>query len=277
VVRRLFRLWGLYARLDWAYITQDAFTAIVTVVCELTWGMASLVGTALLAIQFGGVGTLSTADVLVMLSFHLFSSGVEVMLFGGNNVSLISRRVGRAQVDHMLIQPLPLWAQLITEGFMPVSGCQQAVCGLIALCLFVPRAQIAVTAGWVLLLALLAACRIAIRMAVSYMAGSAAFWNPVGCEELSDIVLSLCSTVSDYPLSGMPRMVVGTLLTVLPLGVLTYLPGLVLLGRMDALWAAWPVLLAVMLVSAAQYLFRKGVRHYVKAGCARYKSMGHRC
>lgn len=275
--KRLFRLWGLYARLDWAYTTQDAFTAIVTVVCELTWGMASLVGTALLAVRFGGVGSLSTADVLVMLSFHLFSSGVEVMFFGGNNISLISRRVGRAQVDHMLIQPLPLWVQLITEGFMPVSGCQQAVCGFLALCLFVPRSGVAVTAGWVLLLLLLALCRIAIRLAISYLAGSAAFYNPVGCEELSDIVLSLCGTVSDYPLSGMPRLVVGVLLTVLPLGVLTYLPGLLLLGRLDAIWAAWPVLLSVALVSAAQHLFRKGLKHYVKVGCARYKSMGHRC
>ena len=121
--KRLLKLWALYARLDWYYTTQDVFTAAVTIFSELLWGVAALSGTALLAVQFGGVGALSAAEVLVMLSFHLFARGWEVMLFAGNNVSCISRRIGRAQVDHRLIQPIPLWMQLLTEGFIPVSGC----------------------------------------------------------------------------------------------------------------------------------------------------------
>ena len=274
--KRLLKLWALYARLDWYYTTQDVFTAAVTIFSEVLWGVAALSGTALLAVQFGGVGALSAAEVLVMLSFHLFARGWEVMLFAGNNVSCISRRIGRAQVDHMLIQPIPLWMQLLTEGFMPVSGCQQLLCGLIALCIFVPRAGVTVNIGWIVLLVLLILCRLAIYLSISYAAGSAAFYNPVGCEELSCIVMDLCDTVSDYPLSGMPRLLVGALCTAVPLGALTYLPGLLLVGRLDAVWAAWPVLLAVLLVTLAQSLFRKGMKHYVQVGCARYKTMGHR-
>lgn len=276
MVKRIFRLWALYAKLDWQFTTQDWFTAIVTLLSELTWGIASLTGTALLAVRFGGVGALNQNEVLVMLSFHLFAKGWEVMLFAANNVSCISRRIGRAQVDHMLIQPLPLWMQLLTEGFMPVSGCQQLICGLIALCLFVPQAGISVTIGWLVLLTFLVVCRVALYIAIGFIAGSTAFYNPVGCEEMSDIILSLCDTVCEYPLSGMPRLFVGALCTVIPLGVLTYVPGLVLLGRLDAVWAAWPVFLAILLVLLAQYLFRKGLKHYVKVGCARYKGMGHR-
>lgn len=262
--------------MDWQYTTQDAFTACITLLCELLWGVASLTGTALLAVRFGGVGSLSTEEVLVMLSFHLFASGWQVVLFAGNNVSAISRRVGRAQVDHMFLQPLPLWAQLLTEGCMPVSGSQQLLAGIAALCVFVPRAGVRVTPGWIALLLLLTACRLALYLSAAYLAGTAAFYNPVGCEELSDIVLSLLDTVADYPLSGMPRPLVGVLLTALPLGVLTYLPGLILLGRVDAIWAAWPLCLALALTAAAQKLFRKGLKHYVQTGCARYKSMGHR-
>lgn len=276
MAKRIVKLWLMYARMDWQYTTQDAFTACITLLCELLWGVASLTGTALLAVRFGGVGSLGTEEVLVMLSFHLFASGWQVVLFAGNNVSAISRRVGRAQVDHMFLQPLPLWAQLLTEGCMPVSGSQQLLAGIAALCVFVPRAGVRVTPGWIALLLLLTACRLAIYLSAAYLAGSAAFYNPVGCEELSDIVLSLLDTVADYPLSGMPRPLVGVLLTALPLGVLTYLPGLILLGRLDAVWAAWPLCLALALISAAQKLFRKGLRHYVQTGCARYKSMGHR-
>lgn len=276
MVKRILKLWALYARMDWQYTTQDAFTACVTLLCELLWGVASLTGTALLAVRFGGVGSLSAAEVLAMLSFHLFASGCQVVLFTGNNVSAISRRIGRAQVDHMFLQPLPLWAQLLTEGCMPVSGSQQLLAGIAALCVFVPRAGVCVTPGWIALLLLLTACRLVIYLATAYLAGTAAFYNPVGCEELSDIVLSLLDTVADYPLSGMPRPLTGVLLTVLPLGVLTYLPGLILLGRLDAIWAAWPLCLALVLTTAAQKLFRKGLNHYVQTGCARYKSMGHR-
>ena len=276
MVKRLLKLWALYARMDWQYTTQDAFTACVTLLCELLWGVASLTGTALLAVRFGGVGSLSAAEVLAMLSFHLFASGCQVVLFTGNNVSAISRRIGRAQVDHMFLQPLPLWAQLLTEGCMPVSGSQQLLAGIAALCVFVPRAGVRVTPGWVALLLLLTACRLVIYLGAAYLAGTAAFYNPVGCEELSDIVLSLLDTVADYPLSGMPRWLVSTLCTVLPLGALTYLPGLILLGRLDAVWAAWPVLLALTLGALARKLFEKGLRHYEKVGSARYKRMGHR-
>jgi len=262
--------------MDWLYTTQDLFTALVTLFSELLWGISSLIGTALLAVQFGGVGGLNAEEVLVMLSFHLFARGWEVILFAGNNVSCISRRIGRSQVDHMFLQPIPLWMQLLTEGFMPVSGCQQLICGVIALCVFVPKAGITVDAGWFLLLALLVICRITLYLSIAFMAGSAAFYNPVAYEEFSDVALSLMDVVCDYPLSGMPPWFVGMLCTVLPLGALTYLPGLLLLGRLDAVWAAWPVLLALVLAGISQNLFRKGLKHYVKAGCARYKSLGHR-
>lgn len=276
MVKRLFRLWKLYARMDWYYVTQDVFTAVVTILSETVFGLASFTGIALLAVQFGGVGTLSAPEVLVMLSFHIFSRGLENLFFGNYNVSMISRRVGRSQVDHMLLQPLPLWMQLLTEGFMPLSGSQSMLCGAAALFLFVPRAGLTVSLWWILLLVLLALSRIAIRLAFAYMAGAAAFWEPVGFEELSDVVLSLCDTVSDYPLSGMPRALVSVLCTAVPLGVLTYLPGLILLGRLNALWAAWPVLLALILGALAAKLFTKGLKHYGKVGSARYKAMGHR-
>lgn len=262
--------------MDWVYTTQDPFTACVTILCETIMALSSFAGVALLAVQFGGVGSLTSAEVLVMLSFHIFAKGLESMLFGNYNVGQISRRIGRAQVDHMMIQPLPIWMQLLTEGFMPVSGCESMLCGLVALILFVPDAGICVTPVWIALLVILALSRIAIRLAISYIAGTAAFYEPVGCEELSDVLLSLCDTVSDYPLSGMPRAVVGLLCTAVPLGVLTYLPGLILLGRLDALWTAWPAFIAIVLAAIAATLFRKGMKHYVKVGCARYKAMGHR-
>lgn len=275
--RKIFRLLRLYGRMDARFMTQDVFNASVTVIAEMVLALSELAGTALVALRFGGMGTLSSAEVLVFLAFYLFSQGIKSMFFAGFNVDSISRRIGRAQLDHMLIQPVPLWMQLLTEGFMPFSGCQKLLCGIAALCLFVPGAGIDVTPGWVALLLLLSLAHVAMEIAVSYLAGSTAFYRPVGCEEMSDVAVSLCDTVARFPLSGMPRPLVGVLMTVLPLGALTYLPALVLLSRVDAVLAAWPVLLALTLGVCAKKAFVKGMRHYVKVGCARYKGMGHRC
>ena len=43
-------------------------------------------------------------------------------MFFGYNVLTISRRLGRGQLDHTLVQPQPIWLSLLTEGFMPFSG-----------------------------------------------------------------------------------------------------------------------------------------------------------
>lgn len=274
--RQLLRMWRLYARMDWRFMTQDAFGAVVMTVSELIVALSALAGTALLAVRFGGVGVLSSEEVLVFLAFHLLSEGLEHMLLGGYNINSISRRIGRGQVDHMLIQPVPLWMQLCTEGFLPFSGCQQLLCGMVALCLFAPRAGVAITPAWLALLAVLAFTRLAIHVAVGYLAGSAAFYSPVGCEEITDVVYSLCGTVARYPLSGMPAAMVNVLLTVLPLGLFSYLPALILLGRVDAIITAWPVLVALALCALAKHVFMKGMKHYVQVGSARYKGMGHR-
>lgn len=274
---KITRLLRLYARMDLRFMMQDLFTAAVMILSETVLGLSALAGTALVAVRFGGMGTLTSDEVLFFLAFHLFSQGVEVMLWGGFNVIEISRRIGRAQVDHMLIQPIPIWMQLFTEGFMPFSGCPKFLCGVAALILSVPRAGIAVTPSWLALLFALTLARITLHISVAYLAGCTAFYSPVGCEEMSDVALSLCDTVIQFPLSGMPGTVQKLLFTVAPLGLFTYLPALILLSRADAVLAAWPLLAALVLAQCAQKVFKKGMKHYVKNGCARYKSMGYRC
>ena len=46
-------------------------------------------------------------------------------MFFGYNVRFISRRLGRGQFDHTLIQPQPVWMALLTEGFNPFRLVEQ--------------------------------------------------------------------------------------------------------------------------------------------------------
>src|SRR5205814_6110009 len=71
--------------------------------------------------RFDGIGAWSKPQVLFLLGYALLVRGIIGTLFN-YNLAFISRRIGRGQLDHLLIQPQPLWMALITEGFAPVSG-----------------------------------------------------------------------------------------------------------------------------------------------------------
>ena len=66
--------------------------------------------------------------------------------------------------------------------------------------------------------------------------------------------------------------------TVLPIGLLAYFPALALLrdlGKPAEL--AFPFFITAIFLTAALICFKKGLIHYAKHSCNRYKEMGHRC
>ena len=176
----------------------------------------------------------------------------------------------------MLIQPVPLWMQLLAEGFLPATGSQTFICGVVMLGISIARLNMAVTPMFLLALPLLLISRLLIEMGLSYIASCRAFYYPVQYEEVAANVASLCGQIEYYPLSGLPQVLQLVLDTVLPLGLLTYVPSLILLGRLPYLLTAWPLLVGLILCNIAAALFRKGLVHYANKGCSRYKSMGHR-
>lgn len=277
-LRNVLQLWKLYARMDLNWLLQDRVNVIIVILSETLSNLASMAGVLLLAVRFGGVGGLSADEVLFMLGFFELADGLGWMLFGNYNVIHISRRIGRGQVDHMLIQPRPLWMQLLTEGFMPFSGCHGLIIGVILTVISVSGLNITLTPVWFLLLVYYLIIHIVLRLSQSVLYGSMAFWKPVACEEISTMILDLNNQLGKFPLFGLPKPFTALLHTVLPIGLLAYLPALALLrelGKETEL--ALPFLVAGVFVTAALVCFQKGLKHYAKYSCNRYKEMGHRC
>lgn len=274
--RRVLSLWGLSARMDWQWLTQDTFVCVLCVLSDVIATIASLSGLLLLAIRFAGIGGLGADEVLLMLGFYTMADGLTY-LFSGFNISHISRRIGRGQLDHMLIQPLPLWVQLATGGFIPVSGSSGFVLGAALVGVAAARLGIVMSAGWLLLLAVYLLARMAIVLGMNYLVGAAAFYQPVACEEISSLSNDFLTELGKFPLSGLPGWLAGLLTTVLPAGLTAWLPSLVLLRRLDApLAMALPVAVGSVLVLLAKMAFQKGMRYYVTHGSNRYRDMGHR-
>lgn len=275
-IRSVLRLLRLYTRMDLNWVLQDFKAALIVICAEVINNLAAVSGILLLAVRFGGAGGLNTDEILLMLGFFELADGFCYMLFGGFNVLHISRRIGRGQVDHMLIQPRPLLIQLLTEGFMPVSGSGGFLIGIVLTALAWTRLHLEFTFFRVGLLLLYMLCHIMLTLGQSFLFGSAAFWTPVASEELSTLILDLNGQLGRFPLFGLPRWLLSLLCTLLPVGLLAYLPSLALLGRLTGAPLALPVCAAAAFALAAAVCFRAGMRHYLQYSCNRYKGMGHR-
>lgn len=276
-IRSLLRLWRLYAKMDLMWLMQDRTSVIIVILSETLGNLSSMAGVLLLAVRFGGVGGLTADEVLFMLGFFELADGLGWMLFGNYNVMHISRRIGRGQVDHMIIQPRPLWMQLLTEGFMPFSGCHGMIIGILLTAIAVSRLGITLSVGWFLLLLYYIVIHIALRLSQCALYGSMAFYRPVACEEISSMIVDMNNQLGKFPLFGLPDWLLAVLHTVLPVGLMAYLPALALLrqlGRRTEL--ALPFIVAAVFVTAAVICFKKGLRHYEQYSCNRYKDMGFR-
>jgi ABC-2 type transport system permease protein len=275
-LRRLARLWLLYAKMDLLWITRDVKIFILYAATDTLLNIGGLLGMLLLAERFAGIGAWSKVQILFLLSYSAIAGGLIDTLFN-YNVSDISRRIGRGQMDHVLIQPQPIWMALLTDGFSPFSGALVMAPGLLLMVWELPRLNLHVEPWWYAALMLNIAASVTITMAFQFIWGSIAFWAPRAAEEINSSTSRLMAQLRPYPLDGLGGMLAGGLLVVLPVGFLGWFPSRALLGldpRPIDLFVT--PLAAVAFALIALSVFRKGLRHYERTGSQRYLPHGHR-
>jgi ABC-2 type transport system permease protein len=275
-LRRLLRLWAVYARMDLLFIARGVKLAIAFYLADIVIGATSAATTFLLAERFGGIGPWSRPAILFMLGYGLIVRGLMESLFAFN-VGFISRRIGRGQLDHMLVAPLPIWMSLVTEGFMPFTGSGMIVPGLVLAFLGLRELPVAASPTRAALLALNLAGSAAVMLGFNYCWATLAFWAPRAAEEINSSTYRMMQQLKQFPLDGLGPLVVGGLVTVLPVGLVAWYPARALVG-LDP----WPLAPAVaplaglVSVALAARLFARGMKQYGRTGSARYLSHGFR-
>ena len=274
--RRVLQLWRTYAALDLAFLAADAKLAAIYLGADLITSIASVTGMLLLAERFGGIGPWSQRDVIFLLGYATLVGGL-VNTFFGYNVAIISRRVGRGQLDHTLIQPQPLLLSLLTEGFTPFSGSALLLPGIGLILWSLANLHMPVTAGWLAALAANVLASAATVLAFSFAWGSVAFWAPRAAEEISSAATGFLDQLKPFPLDGVGSLLLGALVTIMPVGFVAWFPARALLGLDPAPWSMWltPAAALVFCLFAA-FCFQKGIQHYVRTGSQRYSDFGHR-
>jgi ABC-type uncharacterized transport system permease subunit len=120
-------------------------------------------------------------------------------------------------------------------------------------------------------------CHALMKIGMGYLYGSAAFFRPVACEEISAQILNMTNLLGKYPLAGLPAWAMTALTTLFPAGLMAYLPALILLGKIGKNPnLALPVAVAAAFLTAGITFFRRGLKHYAKYSCNRYRELGHR-
>ena len=275
-IRRLLRLWKLYALMDFMLIAADLKLGLTYYLSDAILNIAAVTGMLLLAERFAGIGAWTHDQIIFMLGYATVANGI-VNLLGGYNVMMISRRVGRGQLDHTLAQPQPIWMALLTEGFMPFSSSAVLIPGIGLLAWALGRLGLAIAPGWLALLALNLLASAAIVLAFSFIWGSLAFWAPRAAEEISSSTVNMLSQLKVFPLDGLGPLLLGGLLTFLPVGFIAWYPSRALLGIDPSPWGGWLTpLMALLLALLAAGVFHKGMLHYARTGSQHYSGFGHR-
>jgi len=275
-IKKLLCLWRVYAYLDFMLLTRDLRLFLNYFITDTLLNLAAVSGTFLLAERFAGLGMWSKPQVVFLLGYGMLVGGL-INTFFSFNVLYISRRLGRGQLDHTLIQPQPLWLSLLTEGFMPLSGSAILLPAVGLLWWAGAKLGLDPGAGWWALFAMQILASATIATAFSFLWGSLAFWAPRAAEEISSSALRIVYQLTPFPLDGSGPLLIGVLLSVLPIGFVAWYPCRFLLGLSPSPWdGALTPLAALFFALAAGLTFAKGKKHYERTGSSRYLSFGHR-
>lgn len=275
-LRKLLALWGLYARMDVLWIGRSLKTSVAWYFGDLLLGLSGVVWSFLLAERFGAIGVWSPPEIVFMLGLALLVRG-GVELGFGLNVAFPSRRIGRGQLDHMLLMPQPLWMTIASDGFCPASGSGQLLAGSAVIAWAVHALALPVDAAWLALLALHVVSAAVIMLSFAYLWASLAFVAPRAAEEINSSTMRMLEQLKPFPLDGVGFGLTLGLLSIVPAGFLAWLPSRVLLGiePSPSAWLFTP-LAALGFATLATGVFRAGLGRYARTGSTRYLSHGFR-
>jgi ABC-2 type transport system permease protein len=262
--------------MDLLFLSRSVRTGVAWYFADLLLGLSGAVWAFLLAERFDGIGPWSRSQIAFLLGFALLVRGVVDVGFN-MNVSYPSRRIGRGQLDHMLLMPQPLWQTIASDGFTPFSGSGQIFAGAAVLAYAIHALALPVDAAWLALAGVHVASGAAIVLAFAYIWGSLAFIAPRGAEEINSSSMRLLEQLKPFPLDGVGALLGAGLLSFIPAGFLAWLPARVLLGleTRPGAWL-WTPLAAFGFAALATWIFSRGLRRYARTGSARYLSHGHR-
>jgi ABC-2 type transport system permease protein len=259
-----------------AVVLRGGREAVIDVLSDAVISLAAVSTSLLLAERFDGIGQWTINQIYFMLGYTLLVSALLDSVFGYNILS-ISRRIGRGHIDHMLLQPRPMWMLTLSEGFDPLGRPLSLLLAVGFLTWSSLHLPIALTPAWVALLVVNLLASAVVVFSFQLLWGSLAFWAPRSAEEVNASTGRMVKEIGTLPMDGLSTPLTVGLLTVVPIGFTAWFPSRELAGLHPiTLGAALTPLAAAVFLLVSICVFRKGLLHYATVGSQRYSSFGHR-
>ncbi len=275
MVNRVLRLWTIYARMDSMWLMRDFNRFVLYATTDVLMNFVSVMGIWLIAARFDGIGGMTVHQLLFMLGYSITVGGVTFSLFGFN-VFHISRKIGRGQMDHLLIMPQPIWVTLLTEGFTPVSGGGVLLSGIAVMAFALSRIDNVLTAAFMVGMVVCIVLSVAVSVSFSFLWGSLAFYSPTGAEEVCTSVSEFFASLRSFPLNGLGGLGKLVMLSALPAGLYAWFPSMALMGLSDRVNILLLAAIGLAYFLLVTIIFKRGLRYYVTNGSYRYFDRGHR-
>ncbi|MBE5989493.1 MAG: hypothetical protein E7250_17405 [Paenibacillaceae bacterium] len=269
--------------MDLLWFLRDTRYFFIQLVSDVVSGGCTIAGVCLLSANFKNFSGMTQNEILFMMGYALFIDGIFMVFFMGNNTGMVSRIIGRGQLDHIMIQPVPLWAELLAQGFSPVSGSPIMIFGTGLTAYGAIRAGLPINAFTILLFLFYSICSIVIVMSFIYLISCSAFYAPAAAEEIAGVGKELFSSLKTYPLGNMKGFQKHIFLSLIPVGLCAWLPSTLLIkaGKygLEAVFvpeAFYLPIAAAIFSFIAIITFKKGMNYYETYGSPRYSGFGHR-
>jgi ABC-2 type transport system permease protein len=262
--------------MDFMLMTRSLKLFLTFVLTDTIFNIASVTAVLMLAARFDGVGAWSKFQIAFLVGYATFILGLLDMFFS-YNILFMSRRLGRGQLDHVLIQPQPIWVAFFTEGFNPFTASGSVLIGIGLMAWAARELQLAISFSWMMLAFLNVMASMSVILFFSFAWSSLAFWAPRAAEEITTYLMRMFRSLNSFPFDGLGLLLLGGVTVIVPVAFVAWYPSRYLLGLETSMTGALLTPTVALSISIlALLVFKKGLEHYGRTGSQRYDDLGHR-
>ncbi|MEU5874406.1 ABC-2 family transporter protein [Glycomyces sp. NPDC047369] len=217
-----------------------------------------------LTILFGNVSSIAGwgyHEMLVLAGFLATSWSSTALFWDG--IWDTGKLIVEGDMDYRITRPAPVLVQVASKhvGFQ-VFG--EMTLGLLMMAVGWTGAGLGLAAVPVALLLLV--CAAVVQASLLTVANAANFWMKGRTPIIAFMLAELQNEAMRFPLTIFPAAVRLVLTFGLPLAFASFIPVLILTGRLDAWWIAILPAVAAACAALAVWIFRMGLRAYDSAG-----------
>jgi ABC-2 type transport system permease protein len=261
------RLYARYAAISLRGQLQYRASFVTTSIGAFLLTASEFLAIAALFDRFGQIRGWSLPEVA--LFYGMISVSYALCDAIGRGFEAFATMVKEGSFDRLLVRPRSLVLQLLGQE-LTLRRVGRLAQGVMVLGYAATAGTIDWTAPRIALLGIAIACGVCAFLGLFVLQATSALWTVEGLEVWSAFTYGGV-TMSQYPLAIYRSWFRGLFAYAIPLGCVSYFPGIAILGHPDPLgapdWAGWIAPLAgpVFLVLCLQ-VWRVGVRHYRSTG-----------